>query len=153
MLAIRLARTGKKNRAQFQVVVQEHTVAPGGRHVEIVGSYDPHRKAAVLKEERVKYWLEKGAQPSDTMHNLFIAKNIITGEKRKVKMPAKKVEPAAAEAMAGEGGVTEEKKSEAAPAEAVKEEAKEEKSQEAKEETKEEAKTEEEKPAEEVKAE
>jgi len=90
MLTIRLARIGKKNRAQFQVVLQEHTVAPGGRHVEILGNYDPHRKLAVLKEERIKYWLSKGANPSDTMHNLFITKGIVTGEKRKVKMPARK---------------------------------------------------------------
>jgi small subunit ribosomal protein S16 len=94
MLTIRLARIGKKNRAQFQIVLQEHTVAPGGRHVEVLGSHDPHQKKTVFKEERVKYWLEKGAQASDTIHNLLLNKGIISGEKRKVKMPKKAEAPA-----------------------------------------------------------
>jgi small subunit ribosomal protein S16 len=92
MLTIRLARVGKKNKAQFQVVLQEHTVAPGGKHVEVLGSYDPHSKKEVLKAERIKYWVSKGAQVSDTAYNLFVAKGILTGEKRKVKLPAKKVD-------------------------------------------------------------
>lgn len=92
MLTIRFARSGKRNRAQFQIVLQEHTVAPGGRHVAILGSYDPHSKNAVLKEEKIKEWIGKGAQLSDTVHNLLLAKGIVSGEKRKVKMPAKKVE-------------------------------------------------------------
>lgn len=91
MLTIRLARTGKKNKAQFQIVLQEHTVAPGGRHVEILGSYDPHSKKAVINGEKVKYWVEKGAQFSDTAYNLMISQGVISGEKRKVKMPAKEV--------------------------------------------------------------
>jgi small subunit ribosomal protein S16 len=112
MLTIRLARVGKKNKAQFQVVLQEHTVAPGGKHVEVLGSYDPHSKKEVLKAERIKYWVSQGAQVSDTAYNLFVSKGVLEGEKRKVKLPAKKVEPAAAssaakasedkEAMAGE---------------------------------------------------
>lgn len=94
MLTIRFARVGKRNRAQFQIALQEHTVAPGGRHVEVLGSYDPHMKKAVLKEDRIKYWLEKGVQMSDTVYNLFVAKGIVSGAKRKVKMPSKKVEEA-----------------------------------------------------------
>ena len=99
MLTIRLVRIGKKNKAQFQIVLQEHTVAPGGKHVEILGSYDPHSKKEILKAERIKYWVSQGAQISDTAYNLFVSKGVLTGEKRKVKLPAKKVEPAAAEAM------------------------------------------------------
>ena len=98
MLTIRLARVGKKNKAQFQIVLQEHAVAPGGKHVEILGSYDPHAKKEVLKTERIKYWVSKGAQVSDTAYNLFVSKGVLEGEKRKVKLPAKKAEPAAAEA-------------------------------------------------------
>ncbi len=101
MLTIRFARVGKKNRAQFQIVVQEHAIAPGGRHVEILGSHDPHHKKTVLKEERIRYWLEKGAKTSDTAHNLLVSKGIISGEKRKVKMP-KKAEEAKPEEKAGE---------------------------------------------------
>lgn len=100
MLTIRLARIGKKNKAQFQIVLQKHTVAPGGKHVEVLGSYDPHSKKEVLKAERIKYWVSQGAQVSDTAYNLFVSKGVLTGEKRRVKLPAKKVEPAAAEAKA-----------------------------------------------------
>jgi small subunit ribosomal protein S16 len=103
MLAIRLARVGKNKRAQFKIVLQEHTVAPGGRHVEILGSYDPHLKKSTFKAERIQYWISQGAKTSDTVHNLLISNNVIQGEKRKVKLPTKK------EAEAGEMPASEKK--------------------------------------------
>ncbi|HRY82278.1 MAG TPA: 30S ribosomal protein S16 [Candidatus Moranbacteria bacterium] len=108
MLTIRFARVGKVNKAQYKVVLQEKTVAPGGRHVEILGSYDPHSKQAVLKDERIKYWIEKGAQLSDTVHNLFASKGLIAEKKRPVKMP-KKVEEAKPEEAKTEAPVAENK--------------------------------------------
>jgi small subunit ribosomal protein S16 len=106
MLTIRFARVGKKNKAQFKIMLQEHTFAPGGRHVEVLGSYDPHKKVAVLKEERLKYWLEKGAKASDTVHNLLVSKGIICEKKRAVKIPKKieeiKTEEVKEETKAGE---------------------------------------------------
>ena len=93
MLTIRFSRVGKKNKAQFKITLQEHTVAPGGRHIEILGSYDPHKKSAVLKDERIKYWLAKGAKASDTVHNLLVSKGIVSAEKKAVKIP-KKIEEA-----------------------------------------------------------
>ncbi len=92
MLTIRLNRVGKKNKPYFRIVLQEHTIAPGGRHVEVLGSYDPHIKKAVFKAEKIKYWIGKGAQASDTVHNLLIKNGITEGDKRKVKLPAKKAE-------------------------------------------------------------
>jgi len=112
MLTIRLARVGKKNRAQFQIVLQEHAIAPGGRHVEVLGSYDPHSKVAVLKEEKIKYWLSKGAQASPTVHNLLVSKSIVSGKKIAVKIPKKKVEEVKPEAKVEEAK-SEEKKEEA----------------------------------------
>jgi small subunit ribosomal protein S16 len=102
MLSIRFNRTGRKNRASFRIVVQEHTVAPGGRHVEVVGSYDPHQKKAVLKTERIQYWLSQGAQASDSVHNLLIREGAIEGKKIAVKMkrPVAKTEEVASEAAA-----------------------------------------------------
>jgi len=93
MLTIRLARVGKRNKAQFKIVLQEHTIATGGRHVEILGSYDPHQKKAVLKEEKIKNWIEKGVRVSDTAHNLFVSKGIISDKKRPVKIAKKTEEP------------------------------------------------------------
>jgi len=118
MLTIRFSRVGKKNKAQFKLTLQERTVAPGGRHVEILGSYDPHSKVTVLKEDRIKYWLEKGAHASDSVYNLLVSKKVIEGKKRKVKMPKKAEEEKAPEAEAAAPEVKEEAKEE------IKEEAK-----------------------------
>jgi len=128
MLTIRLARVGKNKRAQFKIVLQEHTIAPGGRHVEVLGSYDPHLKKAVFKEEKIKSWISKGAKMSDTVYNLLVSNGIISGEKRKVKLPAR----IAAQSVAGgektevaQEVKTEEKKKETPKAEKKKEEIKE----------------------------
>lgn len=93
MLVIRLNRTGRKNQASFRIAVQEKTIAPGGRHVEMVGSWDPYKKVAVFKNERVLYWLGQGAQPSDTVYNLLVSNSLIEGKKRAVKIvrPVKEV--------------------------------------------------------------
>ena len=87
MLAIRLNRTGKRNRAHFRVVVQEHTKAPGKRHVEIVGSYDPHKKTTILKKERILYWIGQGAQVSDAVHNMLVREGVVEAKKIAKKMP------------------------------------------------------------------
>ena len=88
---------GKKNKAYFRIVLQEHTIAPGGRHIEVLGSWDPHMKKAVLEAEKIKEWIKKGAQVSDTAYNLFIKEGVLTGKKRVVKVPKKKVEEKAEE--------------------------------------------------------
>lgn len=96
MLMIRFNRTGRKNRPNYRVVVQEHTTAPGGRHIEVLGSYDPYSKKAVLEGGRARYWIGKGAQLSDTAYNLFVREGILAGKKRGVKMPKPVVKEAAA---------------------------------------------------------
>lgn len=98
MLAIRLNRTGKRNRAHFRVVVQEHTKAPGKRHVEIVGSYDPHKKTTILKKERILYWVGQGAQVSDAVHNMLVREGIVEAKKIAKKMPRPVVKEVPAEA-------------------------------------------------------
>lgn len=86
MLVIRLNRTGKRNKSQFRIALQEHTIAPGGKHVEILGSWDPHQKKGVFKAEKIKEWIRKGAQPSNTVQNLLINQGIIEGKKRAIKV-------------------------------------------------------------------
>ena len=73
MLMIRLSRIGKKKHPFYRVVVTEKTRPRNGRFVEIVGTYDPQKKPALveLQNERVQYWLSKGAQPSDTVRSLL----------------------------------------------------------------------------------
>ncbi len=79
MLAIRLARTGKKKKPFYRIVVTEKTRPRNGRFVEIVGTYDPIREPAEirLKEERVKYWLGVGAQPSETVRSFFAKQKLL----------------------------------------------------------------------------
>lgn len=73
MLAIRLARYGKKKHPFYRIVVIDKRRPRNGRFVEIVGTYDPLKKPAEIKlrSERIQYWLGKGAQPSDTVRSFL----------------------------------------------------------------------------------
>jgi small subunit ribosomal protein S16 len=73
VLMIRLSRIGKKKHPFYRVVVTEKTRPRNGRFVEIIGTYDPGKNPSIvqLDQERVKYWLSKGAQPSDTVRSLI----------------------------------------------------------------------------------
>ena len=73
MLTIRLARIGKKKKPFYRVVVIERTRARDGRIREAVGTYDPLKQPAEIKldSERIKHWLSKGAQPSDTVRSFI----------------------------------------------------------------------------------
>ena len=82
MLKIRLARIGRKNDPTFRVVVTEHTRGPkSGKHVEILGNYNPKMDNIKIDGERVNYWISKGAQVSDTVHNILVGQGIIKGSK------------------------------------------------------------------------
>ena len=69
MLSIRLARVGKKKMPSYRIVVIDKRRPRNGRFVEIVGTYNPLKNPAEIKleAERIKYWLGRGAQPSDTV--------------------------------------------------------------------------------------
>jgi small subunit ribosomal protein S16 len=86
MLIIRFSRTGKRNHPHYRVVLTEKTYPVQGKFNELLGSYNPHQKVAVLKEERIRYWLDKGVVCSDTVHNLFVSKGLIKGVKKKVRL-------------------------------------------------------------------
>jgi len=96
MLMIRLQRVGRKNYAEFRVVVTEKTrQAKSSNYVEIVGHYNPHKNAVTLQSDRIVYWISKGAQASGTVHNLLVSQKIIKGEKINVlpkKTPIVKAE-------------------------------------------------------------
>jgi small subunit ribosomal protein S16 len=73
MLAIRLRRTGSTKRPYYRVVVADSRDWRDGRFVEVLGHYDPRRDPAVVKidSERARFWIEKGARPSDTVRSLL----------------------------------------------------------------------------------
>jgi small subunit ribosomal protein S16 len=90
MLTIRLFRVGRKNQPAFKIVVTQKTRPPrAGNFVEEVGFYNPLTKEKIIQAERVKYWLSKGAQLSDTVYNLLLKEKLLAGQKRKVNIRPK----------------------------------------------------------------
>ena len=81
MLTIRLSRVGKKGYPTYRLIISEKQRDPYGKALEILGSYNPHTKDLQAEGERIKYWISKGAQMSDTVNNLLIAKKVIEGKK------------------------------------------------------------------------
>lgn len=73
MLRIRLMRMGKKKKPFYRVVVAPSQTPRSGRFVEIVGHYNPLTDPAHIdfNEERVRYWLQAGAQPTETVQRLL----------------------------------------------------------------------------------
>ena len=91
MLTIRLTRKGKKNQPFFRVVlIDKRSSTRGGRSVEDLGYVDPLKKRRSFNKERIQYWISKGAQTSDTMHNLLVSEKIIEAEKIHVSQLSKK---------------------------------------------------------------
>lgn len=133
MLTIRLTRVGKKKQPQYRFIVSEKARDPWGKALEILGTYEPRRtpSAITLNKERVTFWIEKGAQCSDTVWNLFVDQGLVKGEKRKqIKLSTKrkaklgkKAEEAAAKAAAAAPAPAPEPTPEAPAAEAPTEEA------------------------------
>lgn len=93
MLKIRLQRVGKKHEPVFRIVVGKSQNGPkSGKFIEILGSYDPRDKNAnTLNKEKVTAWISKGAQVSDTVHNLLVSANVI--DKKKINALPKKTAP------------------------------------------------------------
>lgn len=73
MLAIRLMRMGAKKQPSYRVIVKEKLSKRDGAYLENVGTYNPTREPAEvkLKLDRVRYWIERGAQPTPTVDRLI----------------------------------------------------------------------------------
>jgi small subunit ribosomal protein S16 len=70
---IRLARHGAKKRPFYRIVVADQESRRDGRFIEIVGTYNPLKEPAdvSLNKDRISYWLEKGAEPTNTVRNII----------------------------------------------------------------------------------
>jgi len=117
MLIIRLQRKGKKNEPTFRVILTDSKNGPkSGNFIEILGSYDPRDKNITkINKEKVLEWIAKGAQVSDTVHNILINQGIIEGKKINV-LPKKSP-------IIDEEAIAKAKEEEEAKAAALKEEA------------------------------
>ncbi len=94
MLTIRLQRTGKKNQADFRIVLAEKEAPVNKKFVEVLGGYNPRKKAFHVKQDRVSYWIAQNIEMSPTVHNLFVTNKLM--DKAKVKAfntPKKPAEP------------------------------------------------------------
>jgi small subunit ribosomal protein S16 len=75
---MRLTRIGGKGKPSYRVIVADSDSPRDGKFLEIVGNYDPQKNPAevILKEDRVREWLSKGAKPTLTVSQLLQKKGI-----------------------------------------------------------------------------
>ncbi len=133
---IRFQRIGRKNDAAFRIVVTEKTSGPkSGKHVDLIGSYNPKTKAVSIDAKSVQKWIANGAQVSPSVHNLLIKEGVISGKKINV-LPKKRpiikesVEDATEKSVKEDTSSTEEVQSVKQDEEATKEETAQSKSEE-----------------------
>jgi small subunit ribosomal protein S16 len=75
---IRLARVGSKKNPVYRVVVADSRSPRDGKFIEIVGRYNPQTDPSTIEidEAKVRDWIAKGAQPSDSVRRLLKAKGL-----------------------------------------------------------------------------
>lgn len=83
---IRLSRGGSKKRPFYRIVAADQRAPRDGRYIEKLGSYNPmlpkeHAERLVYDEERVKYWLSQGAEPTERLTKLFANVGLVPAPK------------------------------------------------------------------------
>ena len=75
---IRLARVGSKKNPIYRVVVADSRSPRDGRFIEIVGRYNPQTDPSTidLNEDKIRDWIAKGAQPTDSVRRLLKSKGV-----------------------------------------------------------------------------
>jgi len=70
---IRLTRLGRKKKPFYRIVVANSECKRDGKFLEVVGTYDPMQKPAAITihQDKLKNWLDQGAQPTDTVKNIL----------------------------------------------------------------------------------
>jgi small subunit ribosomal protein S16 len=93
MIKLRLRRMGAKKKPSYRIVVADARAKRDGRFVEIVGHYNPLTEPStiVIKEDRARYWLGQGAQPTERVAKLLKIRGI-TDEGGKVVAVAMEAE-------------------------------------------------------------
>ena len=109
---LRLRRMGKKKQPIYKVVAADARSPRDGKFLEAVGIYNPltNPHTIDLKEERINYWLDKGAQPTDTVNSLLKQKGInLKRDIAKRKLPQEKAEALLTSWQAGKEAAAEKK--------------------------------------------
>lgn len=76
---LRLQRRGRKNYAFYQIIVADSRAPRDGKYIERIGSYNPNTNPATitLDFDRALYWLQVGAQPTDTVRNILSDEGVL----------------------------------------------------------------------------
>src|SRR5947207_5502842 len=92
MVKIRLAKQGRKKLPIYKIVAADERARRDGRFIEALGQYRPQNESGKvqLKEDRIMYWLNVGAQPTDTMRSILSGEGLLL----KWHLQKKKVDPA-----------------------------------------------------------
>jgi small subunit ribosomal protein S16 len=79
LVKIRLRRMGAPKQPSYRIVAADSRAPRDGRFLEILGHYNPRTDPVTLevKEERVRYWLAQGAQPTEAVVRLLKQKGIL----------------------------------------------------------------------------
>ena len=77
MVKLRLKRIGKRKQPYYRIVAAHVSVARNGRSLAEVGFYDPMHASVKIDEERAIEWLNKGAQMSETVADLFHSQGVL----------------------------------------------------------------------------
>ncbi|SHL38162.1 SSU ribosomal protein S16P [Roseovarius litoreus] len=86
-MKIRLARGGSKKRPHYSIVAADSRMPRDGRFIEKLGTYNPllpkdSEERVKMKMERVQYWLDQGAQPSDRVSRMLEAAGVLAKKER-----------------------------------------------------------------------
>ncbi len=81
MIKIRLARFGRKKKPFYRIVVANEDAPRDGKYIEKIGTYDPmlentNPSRVTMKDDRVSYWLQQGAQPTNRVLKIIGALSI-----------------------------------------------------------------------------
>jgi small subunit ribosomal protein S16 len=78
MLKLRLKRTGRKRSPSYRLVIMENNARRDGRPIEELGYYDPVNKHYKFDIDKIKKWLNYGAQPTEIVSSLLRKAEIIS---------------------------------------------------------------------------
>jgi len=83
MIKIRLRRVGAKKKPSYRLVVADVRAPRDGDFIDIVGHYNPltDPETVVINEEKTRYWLKQGAQPTNTVARLLTKSGILEKSK------------------------------------------------------------------------
>src|SRR5690554_3637653 len=76
---LRLQRRGRKHHPFYQIIVADSRAPRDGKYIERIGSYNPNTNPATitLDFDRALYWLQTGAEPSDTVRNILSNEGVL----------------------------------------------------------------------------